>query len=114
MIEVKDTDICTFFAYGAAGFVVCDQNSNYHSVSLEACADDYQKMHENASGRCAGERDILSHAFVFYLSEVTIKLVFENRFVFPKKNFLWGTRSMRFRKFQKWIIDRGYKTYDLS
>ena len=75
MIEIQDTEICTFFAYNTAGFVVCDQETNYHSVSREACANHYLKMHENASGRCVGERNILSHAFVFYSEEKAIKLI---------------------------------------
>lgn len=114
MIKIKDTDICTFFAYNTAGFVICDQETNYHSISLEACANHYLKMRENASGRCVGERNILSHAFVFYSEEKAIKLIFEKRFVFPGKRFLWGTRSMRFHRLQKWITDHGYATYDLS
>ena len=114
MIEIKDTEICTFFAYNAAGFVVCNQEKNYRSISLEACANHYLKMNENASGRCAGERDILSHVFVFYLEEEPLRIMFEKRFVFPRKHFLWGTRSMRFHSFQKWITDHGYTTYDLS
>ena len=114
MTEIKDTDICTFFAYNADGFVYRDQEENTRSLFLKTCADAYQTIHTNSSGRCIGERDISVHSFILYIEEDTLKIVFEKRFVFSGKHLFRGTRSMRFHRFQSWIEKHGYTTYDLS
>ena len=120
MTEIRDTD---FYALcdassddESAGFVYIDQTGKRRFVSLKACADNYQKAHAGASGVCAGDRNILEYAFIFYCGDETLKVVFVKHFVwnFSQKRLFRGTRDMRFHRFQKWIHGQGYTTFDLS
>jgi len=120
VFEIRDTDLYAFcdtaFDNESAGFSLRDQTGKRRFVSLQACADYYQRMYVDASEICAGERNISEHAFIFYSEEETVKVIFGKRFVwsFSQNLLLRGTRDRRFHRFQKWIVDQGYTTFDLS
>ncbi len=120
MIKIRDTDLYAFCDAASddesTGFIWLDHTGKHQFVSLKACADNYQKIRADASGVCVGERNILEYTFVFYCGEEILKVVFEKRLVwnFSQKRLFHGTRDIRFHRFQKWIADQGYTTFDLS
>ena len=85
-------------------------------IDFESCAANFRTEHENCSNRCVGERKIDEGYFVFYTSPIKTRIVIKKAFVLnPFRHlFLTGTRAARFHSLQKFIIEAGYTTFDLS
>jgi len=115
-IIVPDTAIVTVTHNGADNIIYRDSAGKLHVIDFESCAGNFRTEHENCSNRCVGERKIDEGYFVFYTSPIKTQVVIKKAFVLNPFQcpFLTGTRSARFHAIQKFIIEAGYTTFDLS
>lgn len=113
---VPDTSIVAVNCSGDSNIIYRDNAGELRTINFETCAGNYSTEHKNSSGRCIGERKIDEGYFIFYTSCIKTQIVIKKSIVLNpfRHPFLKGTRSARFHALQKFIIEAGYTTLDLS
>ncbi len=120
-ITIQDTDIFAVnhakAANEASGLVYRDDRNELHSIDFELCANNYKVAHPESSGCCIGNRNICGWYFILYTSGIQTKIMFKRSYVWSKGiryHCLGGSKRDRFHTLQKFILEAGYSTYDIS
>lgn len=117
---VPDTSIvalnCRGEGNGSCNIIYRDAEGELITIDFDICAENYSAEHKDSSGRCIGERKADEGSFIFSTNGLKTRIVFKSIFPFNpfRRPFLKGTRSARFHALQKFILEAGYTTFDLS
>ena len=90
--------------------VVLDCQKNKIYIDFADCAKNFS-LENNKFSKCVATRDITTLTFIFYTQPKT-KVIFKKCFL---KEFIGGKTAVnKFLNLQKFIIESGYTSYDLS